>query len=514
MSADPLDVPGDRERKPLAPLDSEKALSDKATAVAIISVTFLLLIGMRLLLGDSTEAPLAVLVARRVYLVPIALAAWMFGWRGGLAVSALAVVSLLTQYSSGDISGSVAGIDYIDSAGYVIAGLCVGVVRARYDRRIREMLEGTVSLREAKDRLEERTIRLVGAQEYTTLILRSITTAVITVGTDGTVTTANPAAERLLGIPDVQMVGRRMGALLRDAQGLDKDVIRALEGRIPSASRDVNLVALDGREVHARISVTRMRASAGNVIGVVIALEDVSALKDLTDQLVRADRLASMGELTAGVAHEVRNPLGVIRASVQLLEDAKCDESRIHDAVSVIKQEIDRLDGVIKALLDFGRPSAPAFGAVDVDAVIADVVRFTERFAQQAGVMISVHIAEDLPRVKADADQLKQVFLNLMTNAVQAMDERGGHIRISVDRDRDYMVVRVADDGPGIDVDDLDKVFDPFFTKRDEGTGLGLTIVHRIIDQHEGRVEVRSSDEGTTFTVRLPVFDEREERVR
>ena len=114
-------------------------------------------------------------------------------------------------------------------------------------------------------------------------------------------------------------------------------------------------------------STSRMRAVGGTVLGAVVTIEDVSEIKALTDQLIRADRLAAMGELTAGVAHEVRNPLGVIRATVQLLEDAQCDPERISEAAEVIKQEIDRLDKVIKALLDFGRPSKPTLVATDVE---------------------------------------------------------------------------------------------------------------------------------------------------
>jgi signal transduction histidine kinase len=194
----------------------------------------------------------------------------------------------------------------------------------------------------------------------------------------------------------------------------------------------------------------------------------------------------------------------VIRASVQLLEDAQCDPGRISEAADVIKQEIDRLDRVIKALLDFGRPSKPTLVTIDLGSVIEDVVLFTSRFASQANVHIQLDVAEDLPRIEGDPDQLKQVFLNLVTNAVQAMTDAGGDIDITARGEGEYLIVEVRDTGPGIHERDLPKVFDPFFTKRSEGTGLGLTIVHRIIDEHDGHIEVRSSAEGTSFTVTLP----------
>jgi len=249
-----------------------------------------------------------------------------------------------------------------------------------------------------------------------------------------------------------------------------------------------------------------MRAVGGTVLGAVVTLEDVSEIKALTDQLIRADRLAAMGELTAGVAHEVRNPLGVIRASVQLLEDSRGDPVRTSEAAEVIKQEIDRLDRVIKALLDFGRPSKPTMVRTDLNEVLNDVVLFTNRFAKQSDVVIEERLQDDLLPVRGDPDQLKQVFLNLVTNAVQAMERTGGTIIIETHDAGEYVEVSVCDDGPGISQGDLSKVFDPFFTKRAEGTGLGLTIVHRIIDEHEGHIEVDSRPSGTVFRVTLPAL--------
>jgi signal transduction histidine kinase len=256
--------------------------------------------------------------------------------------------------------------------------------------------------------------------------------------------------------------------------------------------------------VHVQASTSRMRAVGGTVLGAVVTMEDVSDIKALTAQLIRADRLAAMGELTAGVAHEVRNPLGVIRASVQLLDDAQVDQARIHEAAEVIKQEIDRLDRVIKALLDFGRPSKPTLVKTDIASVLDDVVLFTNRFAKQHGVHIEERFEAELPDVHGDPDQLKQVFLNLVTNAVQAIGDTEGLIVIETRSEGDYVEIAVIDDGPGISIQDLPKVFDPFFTKRAEGTGLGLTIVHRIIDEHEGHIEVESSGAGTVFKVSLP----------
>jgi signal transduction histidine kinase len=205
----------------------------------------------------------------------------------------------------------------------------------------------------------------------------------------------------------------------------------------------------------------------------------------------------------------VRNPLGIIRASVQLLEESSCDAERIREASSVIKQEIDRLDKVIKALLDFGRPSSPMLLQVDVGDVLKEVALFTRRFASRSDVAIEERYADDLPDVMADPNQLKQVFVNLITNAVQAMEPEGGTIAVETGAADGFVHIRLADDGPGIPAEMLAKVFDPFFSTRDEGTGLGLTIVHRIVDEHDGHIEVESTlGVGTTFTIFLPAVDD------
>jgi len=466
----------------------------------------LLLITVLHMFTNSATASVPLhLLYRRLYYIPIIYAAWVFGKRGGV-LAALGASVPFAIHSQIALNGPLGmGFDNtLEILSFFVAGLLFGAVRDIEERKTRDLRQVSTQLEEAYRKLEERAIQLINVQDYTSSILRSITSGVLTVGPDGSIATANPAAERMLSMSEFEMVPKPIGALFSDDGGLSADVTKVLSGRLPLALRESTLVTPAGKQLHVQASTSRMRAVGGTVLGAVVTLEDVSDIKSLTDQLIRADRLAAMGELTAGVAHEVRNPLGVIRASVQLLEDAQCDEQRIKSAAEVIKQEIDRLDKVIKALLDFGRPSKPTLVATDLAEVLQDVVLFTNRFANQANVHITLTAKDPLPRVNGDPDQLKQVFLNLVTNAVQAMGRSGGEIEIVADSDDDYVVIGVSDTGPGIAFEDLTKVFDPFFTKRSDGTGLGLTIVHRIIDEHDGHIEVDSTSEGTVFTVTLP----------
>jgi len=493
----------------VAPADAESAAAQyrRQNIRAVIIIAALVVLITLLDMFTTPGRPLSTLqlLYHRMYLVPVIYAAFVFGRRGGLLTAVAASIPFIVHTQFALVSGGHMTTEtWLEVATYFVIGILFGTIRDTEENKTRDLRQLSLQLEDAYKKLEERAIQLINIQDYTQSILRSITSGVITVGPDGSVATANPAAERMLGMSEFEMVPKPISLLFRADGGLAGDVAKVLAGRLPLAMRETTLVTSQGQEVHVQVSTSRMRAVGGTVLGAVVTLEDVSDIKALTDQLIRADRLAAMGELTAGVAHEVRNPLGVIRASVQLLEDSRGDEARIHEAAEVIKQEIDRLDRVIKALLDFGRPSKPTMVHADLNEVIDDVVLFTTRFARQSNVGIDARLARDLPRVLGDPDQLKQVFLNLVTNAVQAMGNDGGTIVIETKGDGDYVEVTVADDGPGIAQRDLPKVFDPFFTKRAEGTGLGLTIVHRIIDEHDGHIEVVSDEGGTVFTVSLP----------
>lgn len=508
MSSERPDLPqrpSPFEPPPPAEVSSAGVRANSVRAVVIIALMLAAVTALHLFTAPPINTPSMHLLFRRLYLVPIIYAAYVFGRRGGVLTAIAASIPFLVHTRFEVPSSSAAALDnWLEVATFLAIGALFGTVRDTEEKRARDLRQVSLQLEDAYKKLEERAIQLINIQDYTQSILRSITSGVITVGPDGSVATANPAAERMLSMSEFEMVPRPIDLLFKEDGGLSADVGKVLSGRLPLAMRETTLVTAGGQEVHVQVSTSRMRAVGGTVLGAVVTFEDVSDIKALTDQLIRADRLAAMGELTAGVAHEVRNPLGVIRASVQLLEDAHCDASRIEEAAEVIKQEIDRLDRVIKALLDFGRPSKPTLVMTNINAVIEDVMLFTTRFAFQSNVVLSAEKDESIPPVLGDPDQLKQVFLNLVTNAVQAMPD-GGHISITTRQVGDYIEVTVKDDGPGIPERDLSKVFDPFFTKRAEGTGLGLTIVHRIIDEHDGHIEVESSERGTIFTVSLPV---------
>jgi PAS domain S-box-containing protein len=444
---------------------------------------------------------------RRLYYIPILYAAFVFGVRGGL-LTAIAAAVLYAPYAQPGVDRLLGLVidDWLELVMFLIMGVLFGRLRdleAKQTSRVRQV---SARLEDAYRSLEERAVELKAAQSYSQSILRSVTSGVITVDTETQVATLNPAAEHILGINEEMLVGRPLAHAFTDDGGLAADIRKVLAGRSPRTLRDMKLVTTSGKVVHAQASVSRMHDIGGRKLGAVVTIEDVSDVKALTEQLIRADRLAALGELTAGVAHEVRNPLGIIRASVQLMEDSECDRARVTGAAQVIKQEIDRLDRVIKALLDFGRPAAPTMRAVAVAQVLEDVALFSRTFASRARVKLIEDYDPDVPDVLADPEQLKQVFVNLISNAVQAMPE-GGTLSVKTGQENGFVFVRFTDTGAGIPPEVLGKVFDPFVSMRDDGTGLGLTIVHRIVDDHDGHMEVTSEQGiGTAFTVWLPAI--------
>ncbi len=227
---------------------------------------------------------------------------------------------------------------------------------------------------------------------------------------------------------------------------------------------------------------------------------------EIEDQLRRADRLTALGELSAGMAHEIRNPLGSIRGTAEILRDAFPPENRYSEFSQILISEVDRLNKVLEDFLSFARPKSSEKNDFRPDEVLREVLQLTQQQAAKQRISISWD-EQPLPATLGNAAQFKQVFLNLILNALQAMSA-GGQLRISTTRRGEQVEMVFQDTGPGIPQEYLDKVFNPFFTTKDEGTGLGLAITYRIVRNHFGRISVACPPEGgTVFTLTLQAVD-------
>ena len=242
-------------------------------------------------------------------------------------------------------------------------------------------------------------------------------------------------------------------------------------------------------------------------------LQREKELKDSQAILRRTDRLSSLGLLTAGLAHEIRNPLVAIRTFTQLLPERYEDAEFREGFQGLALKEVDRICGLINDLLSFARPSKPNVAPENINDVVDNIARILETQAKERGMAISREFSDSLPKVWIDREQMKQVFMNLILNAIQAMRDGGSIIlstRLSAKNEteltREYVQVEVRDNGVGIPPEDLEQIFDPFFTSKDEGSGLGLAVSHQIVQEHGGFVTVNSTvGKGTSFFVHVPV---------
>jgi len=228
----------------------------------------------------------------------------------------------------------------------------------------------------------------------------------------------------------------------------------------------------------------------------------------LQRELARSERLSSLGQMAAGLAHEIRNPLGSIQGVAELLGDDAPEGSKKRELFDVLRKESKRLGTVVDDFLGFARPRPLTLAPTAVSAVMDRAVAQMQIDASLRGIQIHTRTAPDLPDIQADAEQLHQVLLNLLLNAIAASPD-GGHIVVSAERShqdsRSAVTISVKDNGPGIAEDTLARVFDPFFTTRESGTGLGLSISHTIVSDHEGRIDIDTAPgHGCTVRVTLP----------
>ncbi|HKJ04948.1 MAG TPA: ATP-binding protein [Geopsychrobacteraceae bacterium] len=287
-------------------------------------------------------------------------------------------------------------------------------------------------------------------------------------------------------------------------------------GRLPTAHPEqyleivlYNVIGLLTGFLAAREHTQRLRAEE-NAKRLSSSYEKLRAQADMIleieDQLRRADRLSALGELSAGMAHEIRNPLGSIRGTAEILQDAFSPEDRYSEFTRILISEVDRLNQVLVDFLRFAQPEKGELPCFSPSLVLQEVLQLTNQQARKNGVGV-VYSEQALPEVRGDGGQFKQVFLNLVLNALQAMPQ-GGELVIEAEQRNDCVAIHFRDSGCGINKDALDRIFNPFYTTKDDGTGLGLAITHRIIHNHGGQISVKSRlGEGAEFSLCLPVAE-------
>jgi two-component system sensor histidine kinase HydH len=272
--------------------------------------------------------------------------------------------------------------------------------------------------------------------------------------------------------------------------------------------KEIDCTVANGHTVPLEIGASLLADDSGTRLGYVILFKDLSEVRALRREVERSRRLASVGRLAAGVAHEIRNPLSSIKGFATYFKQRYQDVPEDQQTADIMIQEVDRLNRVVSQLLEFARPISISAKPTIIGELVTDSLRLVQQQAQDKQITVNIRNTAGIDEIKLDPDRINQVLLNLSLNAIEALDP-GGRLQVDIfdSDDNGRLNIRVADTGKGIAEKDLPKIFDPYFTTKSSGTGLGLAIAHNIVEAMGGTIDVKSRvGKGTAFTLRLPIL--------
>ena len=350
------------------------------------------------------------------------------------------------------------------------------------------------------------------------MILDNIDRAVIAFDSDGRITLFNPAAEALMECSSRQIVGKSYQDLFKSQETLLYLVKVALkEGRSITDDEGLFLHRSNASPLPVNAYTAPIFAQGGNQNGAVMIIRDLSRIKDLEGTLRRADRLSMLGTLAAGLAHEIKNPLGGIKGAAQLLSMELSKDSPLQDYTQIMIKEAERINFIIEELMDLGSPREPEVGDVDLTRVLNDIVLLQREAARSRNIQFKLKLDPSIPPVQGDEGLFTRLFLNLIKNARESISREGKVVietRIASNyhmtgpgrRSSPMVDIIISDTGCGIDQQEMDRIFTPYFTTKNKGSGLGLAISQKIIEDHNGLLKIESTpNQGTTVTISLPL---------
>jgi len=363
----------------------------------------------------------------------------------------------------------------------------IGILAESFNNMIKKIKASTEELRKIKEINED--------------ILRSTTTGIITIDSTGNVISFNRAAQTILNAEDVD----------KDTSGVYKELIK-LSQKSLTTGKQINKILRfydpKGNEKVIEINTSLLTKEKGQINGALCSFNDITKRKKIEEKIEQIDRLTSLGELAAGLAHEIRNPLTGIKTSSQVLIKRFKENRAAKVLLENILAEIDRMNKLISDILNFAKPRLPHFKITELESIIDDSISLLEKHFK----LSEIEVTKDIPDsifIKVDRDQLKQVFINLFMNSLKAM-QKGGTLKITGIKSHNNRVshIIIEDTGKGIPPKHLNRIFDPFFTTDPEGIGLGLSVVKRLVMQNNGEIKVVSRvNKGTKFIITFPVHE-------
>jgi len=359
-------------------------------------------------------------------------------------------------------------------------------------------------------------LRLAQEKGFLETVFNAIQEGIIVTDAKGRITYLNDAACGLFGLEAGEAIGKRLDERIG---GLDWGALTQSSGPV---SHDMEIFYPQNRFINFYVVPLVMEqreptvapATAAEEVGHVMILRDITESRRTAQQTIESERLNALRLLAAGVAHEIGNPLNSLHIHLQLMERSvqklhDGEKAELEQSIDVARSEVNRLDSIVTQFLKAIRPSRPQLRPENVNTIVEEAVRFFAPELQDREILIEQELRSDLPLLQLDRDQMKQAFYNVIKNSVEAVHRRG-RLRIRTDLADTHVIVRFVDTGGGMSAENLSRVFEPYFTTKASGSGLGLLIVRRIVREHGGELSIESSQgRGVTLTIRLPFIDKR-----
>jgi two-component system sensor histidine kinase AtoS len=405
----------------------------------------------------------------------------------------------------------------------------IGELATTFNRMTTDLQAQQAALRAANRELDAQLREVSNLERYNARVLASMTNGLVTLNMEGRIIKWNEMAVRITGYPVDEVEGRLCQELFAKTPPFLRILLDGIQGKGVCWERGVSFVRPDGREVPLEINTSLLEDEDGQTTGLLGIFRDLSLVRELEQRLRRADRLAAVGRMAAMVAHEIKNPLVALKTFVDMVPRRAKDPAFIARFQDIVPKEVDRVNAIMEELLELSRPPRIAPRPLHVHEVIARCVALYEQQAAERGITIVQELEPALAQVRADSAYLARAVGNLAINAIQAMTA-GGRLTIrtgsgvpwqstlgetmthldlgtAADAAQSFVFIALADTGTGMTPEQLDSLFTPFFTTKEKGTGLGLALTHKIIEEHQGHLHVESQfGVGSTFTILLPIY--------